>query len=140
MSQVRTLEWVAISFSRGSSPPGNQTPVSHVSCRGWWALCCSATGGATSRSRCQPSQRTWGGPPQSYILAVEHRHPTLADCLRSAWEWDTSGGAEGCRAAQLSQGLCRQPRPEAAALSCGLAARPSAHTGDTSQPCPILVL
>ena len=30
--QARTLEWVAISFSRGSSPPRNQTCMSFVPC------------------------------------------------------------------------------------------------------------
>ena len=33
--QARTLEWVAISFSRGFSQPGDQT---HVSCIGRWIL------------------------------------------------------------------------------------------------------
>ena len=28
--QARVLEWVAISFSRGSSRPSNQTRVSHI--------------------------------------------------------------------------------------------------------------
>ena len=32
ISQTRILEWVAISFSRGSSPPRNQTCMSFVSC------------------------------------------------------------------------------------------------------------
>ena len=31
ISQARTLEWVAISFSRESSQPRDQTQVSHVS-------------------------------------------------------------------------------------------------------------
>ena len=31
--QPRTLEWVAISFSRRSSPPGDQTWVSHIADR-----------------------------------------------------------------------------------------------------------
>ena len=31
--QARILEWVAISFSRGSSQPRNQTQVSHIACR-----------------------------------------------------------------------------------------------------------
>ena len=30
ISQARILEWVAISFSRGSSPSGDQTPVSCI--------------------------------------------------------------------------------------------------------------
>ena len=44
--QARILEWVAISYSRGSFPPRDQTPVSCVSCTGrrvlrhvgspWW--------------------------------------------------------------------------------------------------------
>ena len=37
--QARVLEWVAISFSRGSSPPRDLTPVSHTVDRGFtiWA-------------------------------------------------------------------------------------------------------
>ena len=31
ISQTRILEWVAISSSRGSSQPGDQTHISHVS-------------------------------------------------------------------------------------------------------------
>ena len=34
ISQARTLEWVAISFSRGASPPGDWTPVSCIFCTG----------------------------------------------------------------------------------------------------------
>ena len=36
--QARLLEWVAISFSRGSSQPRDQTCVSCVSCIGRWIL------------------------------------------------------------------------------------------------------
>ena len=36
--QVRILEWVAISSSRGSSQPEDQTPVSYVSYIGWQIL------------------------------------------------------------------------------------------------------
>ena len=32
--QARILEWVAISFSRGSSPPGDSTYISCISCTG----------------------------------------------------------------------------------------------------------
>ena len=38
ISQARILEQVAISYSRGSSWPRNQTPVSWVSCTGSWIL------------------------------------------------------------------------------------------------------
>ena len=37
--QARILEWVAISFSSGSSRPRNQTCVSYISCLGRWILC-----------------------------------------------------------------------------------------------------
>ena len=36
--QARILEWVAISFSRGSSWPRVQTYISYVSCIGRWVL------------------------------------------------------------------------------------------------------
>ena len=38
ISQARTLEWVAISFSRGSPWPRDRTHVSYVSCIGRWIL------------------------------------------------------------------------------------------------------
>ena len=34
--QARILEWVAISCSRGSSPPRDQIPVSYISCTSCW--------------------------------------------------------------------------------------------------------
>ena len=36
--QARILEWVTISFSRGTSQPRDQTHVSRVSCTGRWVL------------------------------------------------------------------------------------------------------
>jgi len=36
--QERILEWIAISFSRGSSQPRDQTCISWVSCIGTWIL------------------------------------------------------------------------------------------------------
>ena len=30
ISQAKILEWIAISFSRGSSPPGDQSPISYI--------------------------------------------------------------------------------------------------------------
>ena len=38
ISQARILEWVSISFSRGSSWPKDRTHVSCVSCNGRWFL------------------------------------------------------------------------------------------------------
>ena len=40
ISQARILEWVAISSSRGSSPPRDPTHISCVSCIGRWILYC----------------------------------------------------------------------------------------------------
>ena len=36
--QARILEWVAISYSSGSSQPRDRTHTSHVSCTGGWIL------------------------------------------------------------------------------------------------------
>ena len=36
--QARILQWVAISFSRGSSQPKDQTRISCVSCIGRWIV------------------------------------------------------------------------------------------------------
>ena len=38
ISQARILEWVAISFSRGSSGPRDRTHISHISCNDRWIL------------------------------------------------------------------------------------------------------
>ena len=38
ISQARILEWVAISYSRESSEPRNQTCISCISCTGRWIL------------------------------------------------------------------------------------------------------
>ena len=62
--QARILEWVAIPFSRGSSPPRDQTPVSHIAGR---FLTLSHTG--------EPWQRS------ETHLNMKHR---WADCLRPA--------------------------------------------------------
>ena len=44
ISQARILEWVAISFSRGSSQPRDQT---HISCIGRWILSTGPSGKAS---------------------------------------------------------------------------------------------
>ena len=46
VSQARILEWVAISFSRGSSRPRDQTFISCVSCIAGGFFTCWATGEA----------------------------------------------------------------------------------------------
>ena len=43
ISQASILEWIAISFSRGSSQPRDQTHISCISCIGRWILYHQAT-------------------------------------------------------------------------------------------------
>ena len=45
--QATILEWVAMSSSRGSSPPRDQTNVSYISCIGRWVLYHWSTSGIT---------------------------------------------------------------------------------------------
>ena len=47
--QARILEWVAISSSRGSSRPRDQTHISCISCIGRWILYTGATWEARKR-------------------------------------------------------------------------------------------
>ena len=50
ISQARILEWAAISFSRGSSQPRNQTWVCCVFCIGRWALYLLSPWGSWTRA------------------------------------------------------------------------------------------
>ena len=59
--QARILEWISISFSRGSSQPGDQTHVSHVS-----RIC-----------RWVPSSTTWEAPISVWLCP----NPSLTDWL-----------------------------------------------------------
>ena len=64
--QVRILERVTISYSRGSSQPRDRTPLSCVSCIGRWILCHCATWEARnclffSSSRIQRSKISFMG-------------------------------------------------------------------------------
>ena len=40
--QARILEWVAVPFSRGSSPPRDRAHISYVSCIDRWVISTSA--------------------------------------------------------------------------------------------------
>ena len=48
--QTRVLEWVAMSFSRGSSPPKDRTPVSHIASRCFYHLSHQGWKGVTIRT------------------------------------------------------------------------------------------
>ena len=54
--QARRLEWVAISFSRGSSQPKHRTCVSCISCTGRWILYHYATWEAHFQVNPNPNQ------------------------------------------------------------------------------------
>ena len=67
--QARILEWVAISFSRGSSPPRDKTQVSHIAgrhCNLW------ATREAPAEPQVKP--QTYQTSPLTYISYSMHRY------------------------------------------------------------------
>ena len=57
--QARILEWVAISFSRGSSRPGDWTGVSCASCIGRWILYHGAPWEDPIIPACIPRHQSW---------------------------------------------------------------------------------
>ena len=95
--QARILEWVAISFSRGSSWPRDQTRVSCISCTGTWMLYCWAAREAQghyllfifqSLSRVQLFATLWTAARQAslsftkvIIVFVTQSCPTLCDTV-----------------------------------------------------------
>ena len=88
--QARVLEWIAISFSRGSSRPRNQTWVSHIAGRFF-------TIGATREAPCLPWWRTtclldMGMPQSREGNFLEPRNQWLQPLLLSAsiLLWDHS--------------------------------------------------
>ena len=70
--QARILEWVAISFSRGSSPPRDQTRVSHTAGRLFTILAITATPKSADPLRkrsCWRKLTFWSCPRQSPLTA-----------------------------------------------------------------------
>ena len=57
--QERILEWVAISFSRGSSQPKDQTHISCISCFGRWILYQLSHQGSPQVKNQPAVQETW---------------------------------------------------------------------------------
>ena len=64
--QARILEWVAISYSRGSSWPRDQTRVSDISCIGRQILYISAT---------------WEAPCMCILCFCNHVHPSFSTSI-----------------------------------------------------------
>ena len=88
--QTRILEWVAISFSRGSAPPRDRTRVSYISCTGGWVLYhCLHLGSPESLPQLAPSKDCLScrmpSHPRSCLLwwwcccSVTKSCPTLCD-------------------------------------------------------------
>ena len=69
ISQARILEWVAISYSRGPSPPRDQTRVFCISCIDRWILYYRAT---------------WKTPHFIVVFPVTKSCPTLCDSMDSS--------------------------------------------------------
>ena len=101
VSQLRILEWVAISSSRGSASPRNQTWVSQVSCIGKWILYHWATWGAQNTAAaaaaaakslqscltlCNP---IGGSPPGSTVPGILQARTLewVAISFSNAWKW-----------------------------------------------------
>ena len=101
VSQLRILEWVAISSSRGSASPRNRTWVSQVSCIGKWILYHWATWGAQNTAAaaaaaakslqscptlCNP---IGGSPPGSTVPGILQARTLewVAISFSNAWKW-----------------------------------------------------
>ena len=69
--QARTLEWVAISYSRGSSLPGDRTWVPCILCIGGWIL-----------DHCT----TWGAQTQKLESYINQNQDFVLDWKRNDWQ------------------------------------------------------
>ena len=70
ISQARIQEWVAISFSRGSSLPRDQTLSFCVSCIGNWILYHCTTWEALKNNKCLLTQRVGSGIWEQHSSAI----------------------------------------------------------------------
>ena len=62
ISHTRIPEWVALSFSRGFSPPRDQTLISYVSCIGRWVLHLSCHLGSPEMEETRVQSLGWEDP------------------------------------------------------------------------------
>ena len=97
VSQLRILEWVAISSSWGSASPRNWTWVSRVSCIGKWILYHWATWGAQNTAAAAKSLQSCptlcnpigGSPPGSTVPGILQARTLewVAISFSNAWKW-----------------------------------------------------
>ena len=101
VSQARILDWVAISFSRGSSQPRDQTPVSYISCTGRQILYHCTTNSAAAKSLqscltlCDPIDGSpWGSPIPGILQA--RTLEWVAIFSSNAWKWKVKVKSLNC--------------------------------------------
>ena len=91
ISQARILEWVATSYSRGSSRLRDQTQVACVSCTVRGVLCCCTVWGAKRNSRERgcvpsflwPSEKSW----EDQCLAFCFSESWMSPCVFLLCPW-----------------------------------------------------
>ena len=83
--QARTLEWVAMTFSRGSSRPRDRTHITYTSCIGRWILFHEGHLGSPQYFCNSNSKDTW---PQSIVANIKMMK-------KSAVSWELPNVTEG---------------------------------------------
>ena len=88
--QARLLEWVAISFSKGSSRPRNRTQVSQISGRFFtnWATKCAAAAAKSHQScptLCEPITTAHQAPVPGILQARTLEWAAIS--FSSTWKW-----------------------------------------------------
>ena len=104
--QTRILEWVAISFSRGSSGPGDQISTSGISCIGHLGSPVNHYK-TTGNQAWQESEQSGPSPSETVLEAdwegTPSRSPVPPVPLRAVFPWMMSTCAQGSQ----GQVLCR---------------------------------
>ena len=105
ISQARILEWVAVSFSRGSSRPRDQTRISCIALYCRWVLYCWASREATHLCSLLIVTVPLQSPPSSRLplLHTSHLEQQTAD---SSWYWQSPTN-QFCHRGSLATWLLR---------------------------------
>ena len=92
ISQARILEWIAVSFSRGSSWPRDRTQVSCTAGRFFtiWATAASAKSRQSCPTLCDPMNVSPPGSPVPGILQARTLE-WVAISFSNAWKWKVKG-------------------------------------------------
>ena len=87
ISQVRIVEWAAISFSRGSSQPRDRTCVSYVSCIGRQVLYHWDTREAWNQLLGVRNVKKEAELSLAWAQSPELRHPRWTGCFKGPWSF-----------------------------------------------------